>query len=104
MEFSRINVTINGRFLSQPATGVQRYAYQVVSCWDKMLERGEIDSQRYQLEIVIPQGGLPKEGFRHISIRQVGRLQVIYGNKSNCLGIPAENSCSIPEILPPYLN
>lgn len=75
MKFSRIDVTINGRFLSQPATGVQRYAYQLINGWDKMLERGEIDSQRYHLEILTPKGDIPKEGFQHISIRQVGRLQ-----------------------------
>jgi glycosyltransferase involved in cell wall biosynthesis len=65
-------VAINGSFLTQPATGVQRYAYEILRAWDGMLERGEIDQARYQIEIVAPQLNKPVYGFKHIAIRQVG--------------------------------
>ncbi len=65
-------IAINGRFLTQPATGVQRYAYEIVRAWDAMLDRGEIDPARYEIEIVAPRLNKPVDEFNHIAIRQVG--------------------------------
>jgi len=71
----RISILINGRFLSQPATGVQRYALEIVRGWDRMLVNGEIDRQRYQLEIISPKFEHPVTAFQQIPVRQVGVLQ-----------------------------
>jgi glycosyltransferase involved in cell wall biosynthesis len=68
-------IAINGRFLTQPITGVQRYAYELVRAWDVMLANGEIDSQRFQLELVTPQMETPMKEFQCIQVRQVGRLK-----------------------------
>lgn len=70
----RSSMTINGRFLTQPATGVQRYAFELVRGWDRMLENGEIDQQRYHLEILTPILAKTIPVFQHIPIHQVGRL------------------------------
>ncbi len=72
---SPTKIAINGRFLTQPATGVQRYAYQIVRGWDMMLDKGEIDRQRYHLEIVVPKLEQPLKTFQHIPIRPVGMLK-----------------------------
>jgi glycosyltransferase involved in cell wall biosynthesis len=65
-------VCINGRFLTQPATGVQRYANQLIRGWDKMLDQGEIDPQQYQIEVLTPKLKRPITPYKNISIRQVG--------------------------------
>ena len=36
-------VYINGRFLSQPVTGVQRYSRELLGTLDEMISTGEID-------------------------------------------------------------
>jgi glycosyltransferase involved in cell wall biosynthesis len=68
-------IAINGRFLTQPITGVQRYAYELVRAWDIMLANGEIDSKRYKLELFSPHLDLQKNEFRCIPVQQVGRLK-----------------------------
>lgn len=70
----RIKIAINGRFLTQPATGVQRYALELVRAWDLMLSYGEIDPERYQLELISPILKTPVEPFNNIPLRQQGRL------------------------------
>ncbi|MBN1535642.1 MAG: glycosyltransferase family 4 protein [Anaerolineales bacterium] len=79
------SLAINGRFLSQPATGVQRYAHELINGWDRMLQNGEIDPRQYQLEILIPPLTKPNNTYQHIPIRQVGRLQ---GNLWEQLELP----------------
>jgi glycosyltransferase involved in cell wall biosynthesis len=47
---------INGRFLTQRTTGVQRYAYEIVAALDELLsERGEI-ARQLQMRLVLPPG------------------------------------------------
>lgn len=47
-------IYINGRFLTQNITGVQRYARQLVMAFDNMIHDGTIDTNRYRLAIVAP--------------------------------------------------
>ena len=65
-------IFINGRFLAQPVTGVQRYAREVVLALDDLLEAGEIDRDRYVFVIVSPVGASDLPGLKHITIRFVG--------------------------------
>ncbi len=67
-------VAINGRFLTQPATGVQRYAYELVRAWDEMLGEGEIDPGRYAIELLAPRLESSAPSLECIPVRQVGRL------------------------------
>lgn len=67
-------IAINGRFLTQPVTGVQRYAYELVRAWDAMLADGEIDPDCYKLELITPHFEMPVNEFQYISVRQVGHL------------------------------
>jgi glycosyltransferase involved in cell wall biosynthesis len=67
-------IFINGRFLAQSVTGVQRYAREVVLALDYLLERGEIDSKRYTFEIVTPPGVNNLLDLKHITFRFVGPL------------------------------
>jgi len=68
-------IYINGRFLQQPVTGVQRYARELLKAWDEMLAAGEIDSRAVEFRVLAPPGPIAPPVLRHISLRQVGRLR-----------------------------
>lgn len=70
-------VYVNGKFLAQPITGVQRYARSVVAAWDDALEEGRIDRSRFCITIVAPRDAATEPGYRHIPIilcRSTGKL------------------------------
>ncbi|MDR6817507.1 glycosyltransferase involved in cell wall biosynthesis/GT2 family glycosyltransferase [Neorhizobium sp. 2083] len=60
-------VAINGRFLLQKATGVQRYALNVVKALDHR------PNDRRSLRLIAPVGA-PDPGFSHIPLERKGRL------------------------------
>ncbi len=68
-------IVINGRFLGQATTGVQRYATEVVRGFDRLLGQGEIDSGRYDIQIAVPRGTSPRLVPRHMPLREIGRLR-----------------------------
>lgn len=68
-------IYINARFLTQAITGVQRVAHELVKSLDLLIEKGEIDSSRYRVELLAPKSGVKHElQLKNISLRQVGRL------------------------------
>lgn len=100
---NRFKLSVNGRFLTQPATGVQRYAYEIMRAWDGMLERGIIDTEQYFIEIVAPRLNKPINIFQRISVRQVGFMK---GNLWEQIELPRYtrgkflfNPCNIGPVL-----
>jgi glycosyltransferase involved in cell wall biosynthesis len=67
-----MNVYINGRFLTQSVTGVQRYAHELVKALDAMIGRGEIDPQRFRLVLLAPRDLLVEPEYRFIALRKIG--------------------------------
>lgn len=67
-------IYINGRFLTQNITGVQRYAIEIVKALDKHLETDELNS-RYEFELVCPKNIKQKIKLNNIKIKQIGRLK-----------------------------
>ena len=65
-------VCINGRFLGQRVTGVQRYARETIHALDELLARGAGAGLRWT--VLVPRG-TPAPGFRHLVVEPVGRLQ-----------------------------
>ncbi|WP_428419884.1 glycosyltransferase family 4 protein [Methylibium sp.] len=65
-------VFINGRFLSQRVTGVQRYAHETLRCLDDLLGQTEQRFARWTL-LVPPGVDVPPQ--RNIEVRTVGRLR-----------------------------
>jgi glycosyltransferase involved in cell wall biosynthesis len=64
---------INGRFLVQQATGVQRVAREVTAEIDSLLARGELDAQ---VTLLVPPGDWVQSlELRYIDIVTVGRVQ-----------------------------
>jgi len=68
-------IFINGRFLTQPVTGAQRYAREVVLALDDLLAANEIDRGRYTFVIVSPAGVSDFPDLKHITVRFVGPLR-----------------------------
>ena len=68
-------ITVNGRFLSRPVTGVQRYAHELLRSLDSLLSTGELEP--VPITVIVPPNTnanlLPSYSF--IRIKQVGRLQ-----------------------------
>ena len=63
-------VLINGKFLSQRITGVQRYAIEIVNALDNMIFPG-------QLEIAVPPNAQNVPRYRNIRIKRVGHFKGI---------------------------
>ena len=51
--------TINGRFLTQPVTGVQRYAVEIVRALDRALADGHPLARDLAVQLVVPPGARP---------------------------------------------
>lgn len=65
-------IAINGRFLSQPVTGVQRHARELMQALDGMLARGELERPEHGVEVLMPPGfKAPRLEF--IQAKAVGR-------------------------------
>ncbi|HEY2746212.1 MAG TPA: glycosyltransferase family 1 protein [Polyangia bacterium] len=65
-----VPIAINGRFLTQSTTGVQRYAIELVRALDRELDGDD----RWRFELVGPRGMRSSLPLAHIRQRSVGRL------------------------------
>ncbi|MGU3359071.1 glycosyltransferase family 4 protein [Methylobacterium sp. M6A4_1b] len=65
--------TINGRFLAQPMTGVQRYARQIVTTLDRLVGEGGEFADAVELDLAVPRGAGSLD-LQHIPVRTIGRL------------------------------
>ena len=65
-------IVINGRFLGQRVTGVQRYARETLLCLDELLAQGEGAWARWTLAVP---SGTPTPPLRGIRVAEAGRLR-----------------------------
>ena len=65
--------TINGRFLTQPLTGVQRYARETIAALDRLIDAGHPLARGLSIELVCPQGTKDDLGLKKIVVRAAGR-------------------------------
>lgn len=61
--------TVNGRFLTQPVTGVQRYAREVVSALDTLIAERHPLTAGLSVELLVPSGTRPLPGLSAIPVR-----------------------------------
>lgn len=62
-------VLINGRFLEQPLTGVQRYALEIMRHFDTLLDD---PARNLEMTCLVPPGTTQNPGWKNIKIRPVG--------------------------------
>lgn len=68
-----VNIYINGRFLTQSTTGVQRVAIEVVKSLDELIEEGKLNPD-YKFTILAPKNVKQDLKLRNIPLKRVGRL------------------------------
>lgn len=68
-------ISINGRFLTQSMSGVQRYAWEVVRQWDRLLAAGAPMFRDADVELLCPAGAKQPAPLAAIRVRTVGNLQ-----------------------------
>jgi glycosyltransferase involved in cell wall biosynthesis len=68
-------IYINGRFLTQPITGVQRYGHEIVSAFDRLLINGKIDPEKYLFILLTPSKNvLFNPGYQKIQKKATGKF------------------------------
>ena len=77
--------TINGRFLTQPVTGVQRYALEIVRALDQLIGEGHPATRDLKLDLAVPPGGRCEPPLKAIPLQIVGHA-----------GGQAWEQCSLP--------
>jgi glycosyltransferase involved in cell wall biosynthesis len=65
--------SINGRFLTQPLSGVQRYAQEIVRGLDELIGENHPLADGLELEVITPPGAVRPLELAHISLRTAGR-------------------------------
>ncbi len=72
-----MKISINGRFLSQSLTGVQRYAAELVKAMDRLLASGEAPPQLLDADwqILAPPNAQTLAGLRRMHVKQIGTLK-----------------------------
>lgn len=66
---------LNGRFLTQPTTGVQRYAVELVKALDMLIDCGVIDSSRYSFCLLSSNDASYDLNLKHIPLKRVGHFK-----------------------------
>lgn len=67
-------IFINGRFFTQPVTGVQRYAIELLDALDRFFAAHALDQQEIDLVCLVPPDCTQKLDYQKIKVRKVGRL------------------------------
>lgn len=75
---------INGRFLTQPSTGVQRYAREIVDSFDSLLENREL-RREVCIHCLVPRGTIRNTSWENITLEEVG---VNHGNLWEQVDLP----------------
>jgi glycosyltransferase involved in cell wall biosynthesis len=62
------DLVVNGRFLGQRVTGVQRYGHEVLRTWDRMAGEGRLDRR---IRVVVPRGTVAPR-YANLEVRSCG--------------------------------
>lgn len=69
----RLGLSVDGRFLGQPLTGVQRYAREWLAALDDLLDSRDPGADGVDAELVVPSALIrTKPALRHIAVRSAG--------------------------------
>ena len=68
------SISINGRFLGQPLTGVQRFALEMTKALDRRIGAGDVPEalKNARWRLLAPQGVPETRAFQHIAVERFG--------------------------------
>lgn len=66
------SIVVNGRFLTQPITGVQRYAFELLRSLDRLLAENSLP--RVEVTVLVPPGVTVLPEYSFFNVCEVGRL------------------------------
>lgn len=69
---TRMKLVINGRFIAQRLSGVQRYSREIVSAMDRLIQSDPIRLGRHRWELLLPPGVESDLALSAIHVRNVG--------------------------------
>lgn len=69
-----VRIAVDARFLTQPLSGVQRYARELCVELDAAIGSGESWARDIEATLLAPRGAVPPPGLEHLALRHVGRL------------------------------
>ncbi|MBP2151677.1 glycosyltransferase family 4 protein [Xanthobacter flavus] len=72
---SQDKLYVNGRFLTQPLSGMQRYAEQLCGALDAQFAADPALAIRYRPEVLVPTGSRREHSWRVLRVREVGQLR-----------------------------
>lgn len=65
------SIYINGRFLTQPVTGVQRYAHELLNQFDVLLENSDT-YKNIEIHCLVPPGAELEKQWKNIVVKNIG--------------------------------
>lgn len=72
--FINRGLAINGRFLAQPLSGVQRYGLELLTALDELFTAGELDQRGWQLTVFSPTDIVRVPAWKTLRLNRVGPL------------------------------
>ena len=99
-------IYINGRFLTQPITGVQRYSHELIKTIDELIEKNIIDRNEFQFVVLTPPGDLLHNiELIHIQVKNVGylkghlweQLELPFASREGLLFCPGNTARPMPQ-------
>jgi glycosyltransferase involved in cell wall biosynthesis len=69
------NIYVNGRFLTQPLSGMQRYAEEMVTAIDRLLDAEPEVRKQFSVVVLAPKGDRRMPNWSRVPIRSIGYLK-----------------------------
>lgn len=93
---------IDGRFLASMSTGVDRFAYQILSEFDKLYDRNASD---YEVSILVPANAKEVPAYKNIRVIKSKRnrfwTQIVYGGYARFHRMIPINLCNEASVIAP---
>lgn len=65
-----MQLVVNGRFLSQPVTGVQRYGRELLNALDATMQQWP----KWQVKVLVPSNTIDLPSYKNLAVQRVGKL------------------------------
>jgi glycosyltransferase involved in cell wall biosynthesis len=100
--FTQKEIILNGKFLSRPLTGVDRFADETIRALDKILGKNDLNSANLKFSLAVPENVKKKSPYENIPIVYKGKTNGIVWEQLElpliCFGRNLVNFCNVGPI------